>query len=130
MNREILFKGISEETNEWVEGDLIYGICREFDLVSIVPRRKGIDLDDWRVDSETVCQFTGTTDINGKKVFEGDYDKDGNVVVWCEKCHGWEFGQLNIPTKEMVINCHRCDGHFFFEDHIGDFEVIGNINDR
>lgn len=73
-----------------------------------------------------INQFTGNKDKNGKDVYEGDFDADGNVVVWCEKCNGWEFGALDIPTNEICIPCHRCDGNFFFEDHISDFEVIGN----
>ena len=69
----------------------------------------------------------GNKDKNGNEVYQGDFDTDGTVVVWCEKCNGWEFGALDIPTNEICIPCHRCDGNFFFEDQISDFEVIGNI---
>jgi hypothetical protein len=71
-------------------------------------------------------QCVGKKDKNGNDVFNGDFDAEGNVVVWCENCNGWEFGALDIPTNEICIPCHRCDGNFFFEDQIGDFEVIGN----
>jgi len=34
-----------------------------------------------------------------------------------------------VPTKDICISCHRCDGNFFFEDHINDFEIVGNVAD-
>lgn len=74
-----------------------------------------------------IVQFTGNKDKNGIEIYEGDFDSDGNCVLWCENCNGWEFAQLDVPTKDICIPCHRCDGNFFFEDHINDFEKIGNI---
>lgn len=74
-----------------------------------------------------LMQFTGLKDKNGKEIYEGDYDNEGNMIKWCVRCSGWEFAQLDIPTKDVVIKCHRCDGNFFIEDHINSFEVIGNI---
>jgi hypothetical protein len=72
-------------------------------------------------------QFTGNKDKNGTDIFDGDFDDDGNCVVWCSICNGWEFAQLDVPTKDICISCHRCDGNFFFEDHISDFEIVGNV---
>ena len=74
-----------------------------------------------------IVQFTGNKDKNGIEIYEGDFDSDGNCVLWCENCNGWEFAQLDTPTKDICIPCHRCDGNFFFEDHINDFEIAGNI---
>lgn len=74
-----------------------------------------------------LLQFIGKKDKHANEIYDGDFDPDGNVVVWCDNCNGWEFGALDIPTNELCIPCHRCDGNFFFEDHINDFEVIGNI---
>jgi len=126
MNREILHKGISKTSGKWIEGDLVHDAYNGYKFIEI-----GIQFDHnypIEIVEGTDCQFTGKSDKKGKKIFEGDYDKDGNVVVWCE--NGWEFGALDIPTKEIVINCHACEGNFLFGDHIGDFEVIGNINDK
>ena len=66
---------------------------------------------------------------NGKNIFEGDFDNDGNCIVWCDNCNGFEFAQLDVPTKDVCIPCHRCDGKFFFSDHINDFEIVGNVAD-
>ena len=126
MNREILHKGISKKGGKWVGGDFYH--AKQSDQYFIVTEIWPGNANFIQIIPGTDCQFTGTTDKNGKNVFEGDYDKDGNIVVWCE--NGWEFGALDIPTKEIFINCHACEGNFLFGDHIGDFEVIGNINDK
>lgn len=68
MNCEILFRGKRTDNNEWIESDSIKQLNGEVFLlqgrcwVSVVP--------------ETVGRFTGSTDRNGVKIFEGD------VVVW------------------------------------------------
>ena len=134
MKREILFKARRIDTGEWVEGDLIHGFGRKYGRMFILPLTniypKGCnELDGWEVDTKTVSQFINKIDKNGKKIFEGDFDNDGNCVVWCDNCNGFEFAQLDVPTKDIWIPCHRCDGNFFFGDHINNFEIVGNVAD-
>lgn len=70
MDREILFKAKRLDNGEWVEGYYIgpvgvldvHEIC---DIHDITGTRV-------EVDPSTVCQYTGLTDKNGKKIFEGD----------------------------------------------------------
>lgn len=68
--RNIKFKAKRLDNGEWVEGDLIHstsyvGISYPSDEFSDVPVVH-------RVDSSTVCQFTGLKDEEGKEIFEGD----------------------------------------------------------
>ena len=76
-----------------------------------------------------VLECTGFKDVEGKEIYEGDYDHDGHVVVFCNNCAGWQFGHIDIPTKDLAIDCHACEGHFMFRDHVGEFEIIGNTKE-
>jgi len=127
MKREILFKGKSVNTGEWVESMTIAKgtIKRKKDDVFME-----IDENKWvGIVPNSLSQFINQKDKNGKKIFEGDYDADGNCIVWCNECNGFEFAGIEVETKEQYIPCHRCDGNFFFQDQINDFEIVGNVAD-
>jgi hypothetical protein len=131
MKREILFKGKSVETGKWVYGSLVL-VCNGETLKRYPCIVISYDHDtfDWiEVTQKSVSQFINQKDKNGKNIFEGDFDNDGNCVVWCENCNGFEFAAIDIQTRDICIPCHRCDGNFFFADQINDFVIIRNIED-
>lgn len=64
--RKILFKAKRIDNGEWVEGDLLHTRCDDIVLIS--------DYKDhaFRCDANTICQYTGYTDNNGRKIWEND----------------------------------------------------------
>ena len=70
MNREIKFKAKRLDNGEWIEGDLVHstnyiGIGQ---ISGVFPDTRVVH----RVDHNTVCQFTGSVDKDGKELYEND----------------------------------------------------------
>ena len=138
--REILFRGKSENDGQWVEGSLVITTIEPADDAPI----KHYHIEDMTigvfpnefqsgssetVDPQTVGQFTGLTDKNGKKVFEGDIVRSDSVV---------HNGELQIPGEVFEVAMKKGCWMIVAIDTAWDFlcsntkscEIIGNIHDN
>ncbi len=142
MNREILFKAKRTDNGEWVEGYFVKGkwYLDEKKKCAILPLDLCFypccEINEWiEIDPKTVCQYTGLTDKNGKKIFEGDICKT--------KFFGKDDGKGRNYSDYDVFKVSYEEGTFFLEnnrrqfsatyipDMAGDgIEVIGNIFDN
>lgn len=119
--REILFKAKRKDNGKWVEGyyckTTIGNDVRPSDVI-FVPFKVSRN-EEWgwmKVDSDTICQFTGLTDKNGKKIWENDiisinaysYDEPEDdyfgVVKYCEKDACWVL-KNNERFDEIICEC-------------------------
>ena len=115
--REILFRGKRIDNGAWIEGDLVYSVYK---FVDYCVGKFGCALGMHQVDPSTVGQFTGRSDKNGKKIFEGDIlNFDGTVYICYWNNGNLEFGLRN--NEESVGMAYMA---------VYDAEIIGNIHDN
>ena len=118
--REILFKA-----KRWSDGKWVYGDLNQLQDSTIIHwYNNGCRVAD-EVDPSTVCQYTGLTDKNGKKIFDGDVvrretDYYGKHKVYDEPVV-WEDDIENDSFGEPYTSGYCIHG--------GNWEVIGSIHD-
>ncbi len=74
MNREILFKAKRIDNGEWVEGQYVYITNPLTEDGKPIKHLicNGTNIFNDLIDSDTICQCTGLTDKNDKKIWEND----------------------------------------------------------
>lgn len=145
MSREILFKAKRKDNGEWIQGYYYQIWQRGYILWGMINNMP----DMVEVNPNTLCQYTGLTDKNGKRIWENDIlighgnDRDLSKTVF------GEFNVIDVETLgviDRVIGWHtevietdalsKCEPFCLpmpltdFYIKRSEFEVFGNIFDN
>ena len=147
--RTIKFKA-KNRICEWVKGDLL----QYLDGTVYIGDNKGPWTDDGFhnsdytrveiVDHNTVCQFTGFLDKNGKEIYEGDVlrsdtypfsciedkqiDNYYEIIGWSDEAASFCMVTAKNP-KSSVMGISDGITDSISQKMMKDFEVIGNVHD-
>lgn len=117
--REILFRGKRIDGSEWIEGDLIHSLGRTY--CGIFAETLG------QVDANTVGQYTGLTEADGTRIFEGDIVsglfrfgmKKNALVTFKDGAFGLEWYRGGIAHFDAFTSICNVK-----------YQVLGNIHDN
>ena len=139
--RELLFKGKRKDNGEWVYGWYAPLVCNDKTIIPCIRNKNGTDKE---VIPETVGQYTGLTDKNGKMIFEGDICRVAYLGRRCDS-NGKHYPVENVTIKEVVLEkgafCFKTTIEYItiyrpigFDIHgkprTKYYEVIGNVFDN
>ena len=124
-NRVILFRGKRSNNGEWVYGSPIfqdgYALIRFWNS-------EEFEYEEYLVIPNTVGQYTGLTDKNGKRIFEGDILAFSDRLVyvhWHDYCGCWDCSYIKAVKGKAAFNEDRSPNKWRYNA-----EVIGNIYDN
>lgn len=135
--REIKFRGKGSKTHSWLYGNLQ------------VPSVEGVEYFMWDEDKfqidvipETIGQYTGLKDKNGKEIYEGDilrgneypFNCDGVdnyyvEIVWADNVCGF-YRITHKKPNSTVRGISHGNWSQLDEEDMESFEIIGNIHDN
>ena len=140
--REILFRAKRVDNGEWVEG--YYTKLKWCNNIIYVAIPDGAEIysgnslyEMYEINPETICQYTGKSDEDGKKIFEGDivgfidlYSTESGYsessclgeVIWSkEECCFYVTNRLSAESWEVLDECKVVGNVFDDKEILEDF---------
>ena len=129
--REILFRSKRNDNGEWVYGDLMH---KHYNFDTKATKVIHNNIMNYKVIPETVGQYTGLTDKNGKKIFEGDIIKQNSPYrdIFSVIEYGVGYAYSNVYGVCQRFRDESGTSLLSVADESGKVycEVIGNIHDN
>ena len=127
--REILFRGKRIDNSKWVEGEMLHDMQDRPHIYWKTPKELPIVFSNHAiVDPATLGQFTGLTDKNGKKIFEGDIVRDAQSSLFGKVIYATPQDGFDGIAGFMVDDID--DGLQNYNGFWHQVEVVGNIHDN
>lgn len=148
--REILFKAKIKSNGKWVEGfycskrDTTYCFTEDYESNPVETHHYILQdqMTDWglpnqltmyEIDPTTLCQFTGMTDKNGKKIWENDIVQTNGCLTWliAYDKNAFVCKDSSMETYFALFEQWDYDWKNKVDISTSDrFEVIGNVFDN
>ena len=135
--REILFRAKRIDNGEWVSGYYVYDYAHNAHFIfknqlvcpnCINDRRIDYSVCDYEIDPDTLCQYTGIVDKNGKRIWESDI-----VSAWSEGKYATGMVKQRIDGLYIIYPAYQHNelwGLCPDKNRKTNVEVIGNVFDN
>jgi uncharacterized phage protein (TIGR01671 family) len=124
--RTIKFRGKDVFTDTWKYGDLVHN--QKITTTGLEPRTM---VGGYEVKKETVSQYTGINDCNGKEIYEGDilrYIDDNKVKKKYDRVVVYYKGSYFLRNIKTYRDTLLLD--FYVNEKLSKWKIIGNIFDN